>query len=432
MPDGNLPAAGEFRQERRRRLYISPVPDARLAPFAALRHRNFRLFYIGQTTSLVGTWMQTLAQGWLVLQLTDSAFWVGLVSALGSLPVLLFSLPAGVYTDRADKHKLVLRCQALLLLQALVLTVLVATQLVRPWHVAVLAVIVGAINSFEIPARQSFIVELVGKDDLTNAIALNSSAFNATRIIGPTIAGLLVARVGIAACFAVNALTYLAPQIALRRIRMPPRVTPLPPAAPGAQRILEGLRFTWHEPAVRALIVNTGVLSLFGFPFLVLLPVFARDVLDAGAEGLGVMTALVGVGALIAALGLAAVGPRFRRGAMVAWASPMFGLAVAGFAYATWYPLALLVLALAGFTMVLNNAASNTLLQTLTPDGLRGRVMSIWSLVFVGFAPLGSLVIGALSGRIGPSAALALGGAVSAAFSVWMWSRAAPAVPRMP
>ncbi len=401
-----------------------------ISPFAALRHRNFRLFYIGQTTSLIGTWMQSLALGWLVLQLTDSAFWVGLVSALGSLPVLLFSLPAGTYVDRVDRHRLVMRCQLLLLLQSVVLTVLVAAHVVRPWHVAVLAAIMGAINSFEIPARQAFIVELVGKEDLTNAIALNSSAFNATRILGPTVAGLLVANVGIAACFALNALTYLAPQIALRRIILPPQ--PLPPVAGlGMERIVEGLRFVRHDPHVRALIANTAVMSLFGFPFVVLLPVFARDVLVVGAEGLGAMTALIGVGALVAALGLAAVGPRLPRGALVAWASPIFGLAVAGFAYATWYPLALVILALAGFAMVLNNAASNTLLQSLVPDTLRGRVMSIWSLVFVGFAPIGALLVGALAGKIGPSAALALGGFVTAVASIWMWTWRAPMVARL-
>lgn len=406
------------------------MPATGISPFAALRHRNFRLFYTGQTISLIGSWMQTLAQGWLVLQLTDSAFWVGLVSALGSLPVLLFSLPAGQYTDHADRHRLVLQCQLLLLLQAVVLTVLVVTHAIRPWHVAVLATFVGAVNSFEIPARQSFIVELVGREDLTNAIALNSSAFNATRIIGPTIAGLLVAHVGIAACFAINALTYLAPQIALRRIVLPPRA-PAAPVGLGYDRIVEGLRFVRGERHVRALIVNTAVLSLFGFPFVVLLPVFARDVLMVGAEGLGAMTALVGVGALIAALGLAAVGTRFRRGALVAWASPVFGLAVAGFAYAGWYPVALVMLALAGFAMVLNNASSNTLLQTLVPDTLRGRVMSIWSLVFVGFSPIGSLIIGALAGTTGPSAALAAGGLVTAVVSILMWTRWAPKVPRL-
>jgi MFS family permease len=398
-----------------------------LSPFAALRHRNFRLFYTGQTISLIGTWMQGLAQGWLVLQLTNSAFWVGLVGALGSLPILLFSLPAGVYADRANKRRVVMICQALLLAEAALLAVLVVTHRVSAWQVAVLAAVVGTVNAFEIPARQSFIVELVGKEDLTNAIALNSSAFNATRIIGPALAGLLVASVGMAACFGINALSYVAVLIGLHLMRLPPWRRPAV-AGGGLEQVREGLRFVRHDRRVFALVLNTAVLSVFGFPYVVLLPVFARDVLHVGAEGLGVMGASIGIGALAAALGLAAFSPRVRRGALVAWASPAFGLAVVGFAFAPWYPLALAVLALTGFAMVLNNAATNTLLQSLVPDALRGRVMALWALVFVGFAPLGSLATGWLAGRIGAPAALAAGGLVAAVVSAWMWKRNAPEV----
>lgn len=405
-----------------------PVP--RLSPFAALRHRNFRLFYTGQTISLIGTWMQQLAQGWLVLLLTDSALWVGLVAALGSLPILVFSLPAGVYADRANKRRVVTVCQALLLAAAALLAVLVATGRVAAWQVAVLAAVVGTVNAFEIPARQSFIIELVGKEDLTNAIALNSSAFNATRIVGPAVAGLLVAEVGIAACFGINALSYVAVLIALQAMRLPPWQRPTA-AGGGLDQVREGLRFVRRDPRVLALVLNTAVLSLFGFPYIVLLPVFARDVLHVGAQGLGVMSASIGIGALAAALGLAAFSPHVRRGMLVAWASPVFGLAVAGFAYARWFPLAIATLALTGFAMVLNNAATNTLLQTLVPDALRGRVMALWALVFVGFAPLGSLLTGWLAGGVGAPAALAAGGALATVVSVWMWVRRAPQVARL-
>ena len=402
----------------------------RISPFAALRHRNFRLFYVGQTTSLIGTWMQSLAQGWLVLQLTNSPFWVGLVSALGSIPVLFFSLPAGVYVDRSDKLRLVKICQALYAVEAALLTVLVWTNVIRAWQVAALAAIVGAIATVEIPARQALIVELVGKEDLTNAIALNSSAFNATRILGPTAAGLLVAHVGMAACFGINALSYVAVLVSLFMMQLGPWTEPVR-ASRGIEQIVEGMRFVRGDRSVFALVLNTAALSIFGFPFLVLLPVFARDVLDVGAQGLGVMTACIGIGAVISALGVAAVGNRVRRGAMVAWAGPMFGLAVAGFAYAGWYAVALIVLGLAGFAMVLNNAATNSLLQALTPDALRGRVMSIWSLLNVGFAPVGSLGLGALAERIGPSAALGMGGAACAVISVLMWTRWTPEVARL-
>ncbi len=405
-----------------------PVP--RLSPFAALRHRNFRLFYAGQTTSLVGTWMQGLAQGWLVLELTDSAFWVGLVSFFTALPVLLFSLPAGVFVDRADKRRLVMLCQGAMLGVAAALTVLTATGVIEAWHIALLAFVQGSLNAVEIPARQSMIVELVGKDDLTNAIALNSSAFNATRIVGPAVAGVVVANAGVTACFALNMLTYLAPLIALRRMRRPPWVRP-EAAGEVAAQLREGLRFVRAERPVFALILATSLLSVLGFPYVVLMPVFARDVFAVGADGLGVMTGAIGVGALAAALGLAAFSARAPRGLLVGWASTMFGLAVAAFAYAPRFPLAVLLLALSGFTMVLNNAATNTLLQGLVPDALRGRVMALWSLVFVGFSPIGAMAVGALAARLGPSGAVALGGAASSLCMLFIWRRVAPGVLRL-
>jgi MFS family permease len=404
-----------------------PAVRPPLSPFAALRHRNFRLFYTGQTVSLLGTWMGGLAQGWLVLELTNSAFWVGLVGFLGSAPILLFTLPAGVYVDRTDKRRLVTACQGALLALAAALAALSASGRVQAWHVAAVATLVGLVNSVEIPARQSFIVELVGKDDLTNAIALNSSAFNATRIVGPAIAGLLVARFGVTVCFAINAASYAGVLAGLLAMRLSPQAVAATQAH-ALERFREGMRFVRGDRRVLALVATTAVLSLFGFPYLVLMPVFARDVLAVGAEGLGVMSASVGVGALASALGLATLGSRASRGRLVAAASRSFGLAVAAFAVAPWLPLALLLLGVAGFAMVLNNAVTNTLLQSLTPDRLRGRVMSLWAWTFVGIAPLGSLLIGALAERIGAPAAVAVGGLVSAAAAGWMWSRAAPEV----
>jgi MFS family permease len=404
--------------------------DARFSPFAALRHRNYRLFFTGQTLSLIGTWMQGLAQGWLVLQLTDSAFWVGLVSFLGSLPIVFFTLPAGVYVDRAHKRRVITICQSLMLVEALVLTVLTATHRIQAWQVAVLAVLLGCLSAIEIPARQAFIVEIVAREDLTNAIALNSSAFNATRIVGPAIAGVLVARFGIAWCFALNALSYVAVLIGLLSMRLPPFRRPVL-AGNALERFREGMRFVRTDRKVRALIVSTALLSLFGFPYLVLLPVFARDALRVGAEGLGIMSASVGVGALVSALLLAALGARARRGRMVTFAGPAFGLAVAGFALARSYPVALLMLTVTGFMMVLNNAATNTLLQHLVSDELRGRVMSAWTFVFVGFAPLGSLGVGWLAGQVGASDALALSGVLSAASVLWVWWKLAPEVAQL-
>ncbi len=403
------------------------MPAPSLSPFAALRHRNFRLFFAGQTVSLVGTWMQTVAQGWLVLQLTDSALAVGLVSALSALPVLLFSLPAGVVVDRADKRRLILVSQVLMALGAAALALLTWSGQVAAWHVGAVAAFMGCLSAIEIPARQSLIVELVGRDDLTNAIALNASAYNATRIAGPVAAGVLIATVGMAACFAINALSYGAVVAGLAAMRLPPFVVP-PALGHGLDRFVEGVRFARSDRRVGALILMTAVFGVFGFPFVVLLPVIARDVLRVGAEGLGLMSAAVGVGAVCSAFGVAVFSPRLRRGALVAWSGPAFGVCVALFAAARWFPLALLMLGLSGFFMVAGNAATNTLIQGLVPDALRGRVMSFWTFVFVGFAPLGSLQVGWVGERIGAPNAVALGGLVAAAASVWMWRWYAPEV----
>jgi MFS family permease len=405
------------------------MPGASPSPFASLRHRNYRLFFTGQTISLIGTWMQSLGQGWLVLQLTNSAFAVGLVSALGSLPVLLFSLPAGVYVDRTNKHRVVMVAQSLLLVLALVLGILAARHDVAPWQVGLIATLVGLVFAFEVPARQSFMVDLVGKDDLMNAIALNSSAFNATRVLGPAVAGLLISAVGVAVCFLLNAASYVAVIVGLARMKLPPH-PPAESTTNGWERFKEGARFALGDRRIRALIIMTAILSVFGFPYVVLMPVFARDVLHVGALGFGLLTASIGVGALVSALGLAVFGPRMRKGKIILWSGPAFALAVGGFALSRWFPLAMLALALSGVAMVLENAVTNTLLQTLTPDALRGRVMGFWTFVFVGFTPIGSLQVGLMAGWFGAPAAVAVGAAVCFVSAVVMW-RIVPEVARL-
>ncbi len=405
------------------------MPGPVHTPFAALRHRNFRLFFTGQTTSLIGTWMQSLGQGWLVLQLTNSAFAVALVSALGSLPVLLFSLPAGVYVDRTNKHRVVMIAQALLLSLALLLGILVAVHRVHAWQVGLIAVLVGLVFAFEVPARQSLIVDLVGKDDLMNAIALNSSAFNATRVVGPAVAGFLISGVGLAACFLINAASYVAVIVGLARMRMPPYARP-PAEASSWERFREGARFALGDRRVASLIGMTAIFSVFGFPYVVLMPVFARDVLHVGARGLGFLTAAIGVGAMVSALGLAVLGPRLRKGRVIQWAGPTFALAVGGFAVSRWFWLAMLALAASGVAMVLENAVTNTLLQTLVPDALRGRVMGFWTFVFVGFAPIGALQVGLMAGWFGAPEAVAIGAAVCFVASIVMW-RVVPEVTQL-
>ncbi len=387
----------------------------------ALAHRNFRLFLFGQTVSLTGTWMQSIAQGWLVLQLTNSPFYVGVVSALSSLGVLLLTLYAGVVADRIDKRRTVVITQALLMLQAFALAALVWTHTVTVESVMALAAFLGIVNAFDIPTRQSFLVEMVGKDDLMSAIALNSSVFNATRVFGPAVAGVLIGSVGIAWCFFLNGVSYLAVIAGLLLMRLPPRVRQ-PPGGSIWAGFREIVAFIRADRRVSALVVLTALFSVFGFPFLVLMPVIARDVLHAGAAGYGALTAAVGVGALLGALSIAVWSGRIPKGRTLVAGGTSFGVALALFASSRTFPLSLALVALAGCAMIFNNALTNTLLQTLVPDELRGRVMGFYSFVFVGLAPLGALQAGALAEHFGAPWAVAVGGTITAlAMAVAAW-----------
>ena len=384
---------------------------------------------MGQGTSLIGTWMQNIAQGWLVLLLTNSPFDVGLVSALGSLPILIVSLPAGVFVDRVDKRRLVVLTQVLSMLQALVLAVLLWTHRIALWQVAVIAVFLGTVNAFDTPARQAFVIEMVGREDLGNAIALNSSVFNTARVVGPSIAGLLISAVGLAWCYFLNAVSYVAVIWGLLAMRLPPFRRPEHPGDAWAQ-FREGARFVRSDRRVLALVTMMAVVSVFGFPFLVLMPVFARDVLRVGASGLGFLSASVGAGAVVAALGLAASGARVGKGRILVWTGPIYGVALIGFGAARAMALALPVLAVAGGAMILNNAVTNTLLQTIVPDALRGRVMGFYAFVFLGMAPFGAFQAGWLAEQIGAPATVAIGGTVCAIVSLVIW-RKVPEVPAL-
>ena len=380
----------------------------------ALAHRNFRLFLLGQGVSLVGTWMQSVALGWLVLQLTNSAFSVGLNSALRSLGVLLFTLYAGVLADRVDKRRLIVLTQALQMLEALALAVLVWTHVVTVWQVMVLAAFVGVVNAFDIPTRQSFMVDMVGKEDLMNAIALNSSMFNAARVVGPAVGGALIGLLGLGMCFFLNGVSYVAVIASLVAMRLPP-FQPRPAAGSTWSGFREVVTFLGADRRVKTLVVQTAILSVFGFPFLVMMPVFARDVLHVQAAGYGALTAAVGVGAMLGALGIALNSGRIaRRGALMTLGGTSFGLVVAVFALSRSFVPALGLLALAGCAMIVNNALTNTMLQTLVPDALRGRVMGFYSFVFVGLSPLGAFLMGAFAEHAGTPVAVGTGGLVCA------------------
>ena len=387
---------------------------ARRYGFGALAHRNFRLFFIGQGISLVGTWMQNVGEGWLILTLTNSPFYVGLTAALSSLGVLLFSLYAGVIADRVDKRRFIIFMQLAFMLEALTVAILVWTGVVAVWQVLVLATILGIASAFDIPMRQSFVVEMVGKDDLMNAIALNSSVFNGARVIGPAIAGVLIGAVGIAWCYFLNGVSYIAVIAGLLLMRLPPRAPPARGASAwtGFREVLAYLR---GDRRLRVLMILTAVISVFGFPYIAMMPVFARDVLHRGATGYGALTSSIGIGAVIGALGIALASARIRaRGRLMLAGGTAFGILLILFAASRSLALSMLLLALAGCAMIVNNSLANTLLQTTAPDHLRGRIMGFYSFVFVGMAPFGAFLFGLVAEHVGAPATLAAGGVIVA------------------
>ena len=404
------PAAGVPRPAR---------PTPAINPFRAIqRHRNFRYFWVGQTLSLIGSWMQSVGQGWLALELTNDAFRVGLVSAMGSLPVLAFSLYAGVLVDRTDKLRLVFIAQMLFCVEASVLWWLTWTgHITYGWLIA-LATLQGVISSVEIPARQSLFVELVGREDLLDAIALNSSGFNLARIIGPSIAALVIAQAGLAWCFGINALSYIAVLGGLFLIRLPP-FKPVPQRLTPLQGLMQGVRYMQSTPAVSALMRIVAVYAIFGVPYLVLMPVIARDVLGTGASGYGFLLTFVGIGALAGALTLAARSRRIRRGRWLMYSSYAFSALLIIFSFVRSVPLAAGVLLFTGLTMIINSALANGILQTVVPDQLRGRVMSAYVFVYVGLSPIGAFTAGAVARAVGANWAIGAGGAIMLAYTLW-------------
>ncbi len=386
-----------------------------LSAFSALRHRNFRLFWTGQLVSLIGTWMQNVGQAWLVLTLTNSAFLLGLVSAAQFTPVLLVSLYAGVVVDRVSKRNLLLLTQTTLLVLALVLAVLVSTGSVRYWHVLLLALLLGLVNAFDMPVRQSYVYELVGgRADLMNAIALNSAIFNGARIVGPGVAGLVMAAWGPAAAFYLNALSFLAVIAGLRLI------PPCPPPEAGTRRrtlehLREGLGYIRRERAVGGPLLLLGLLSLFAMNFNVLVPVYARNVLHQSARGFGFLMSSLGLGALAGSLTLAGRAQRGPDPRVLLGAGLGLGLFQVVLSLVRSYGVAATVLALTGWAMLSFNASVNTTVQLTVPDALRGRVMSVYTLLLAGVTPFGALFAGSLSSRWGAATALGVGGGIGVA-----------------
>lgn len=379
--------------------------------FSSLRHSNFRLFWFGQLFSMSGTWVQTMAQGWLVLELTNSAFLLGMINAISALPIMLFSLFGGIAADRLNKKSILTVTQFLSMGLAFCLGVLVSLKLAAFWNIAVIAGLLGLVNAFDVPTRQSFVVEMVGKDDLNNAIALNSLLFNAARIIGPVIAGFLAGWLGIASCFYVNGISFLAVIVALFFIKGDFSARDVS-EGPIAEGIIDGAKYILSHKNIRSLVMITAISSIFGMANVVLMPIFARDILNVGIKGLGLLMAAIGMGAIIGALTLAKFSNYEKKQVFIKSGTIILAISLILFSVSTSYPLSLLLLVAAGWGIITQAATINTLLQVETPDRLRGRVMSFFTLMFLGMTPVGSFIAGVFAHWFGAPVALLFSGAV--------------------
>jgi MFS family permease len=371
------------------------------AMFRALKYKNYRLFFSGQGVSLIGTWMQQIAMSWLVYRLTDSVLLLGVVGFAGQIPSFLLAPFAGVVSDRYNRHRILILTQSLAMLQAAVLTALVFTDTVNISWIIGLSVFMGIVNAFDVSARQAFVIELIDKrEDVSNAIALNSSMFNLARLVGPSVAGILIAAVGEGMCFLINALSYLAVLVSLMAMRVTPRVLPKRDTRV-LQSLKEGASYVFGFPPIRAIILLIASISLFGMPFSVLMPVFARDILQGGANTLGYLMGASGIGALLGALYLAQRTTVLGLGKIIVGATVMLGLGLICFSFTTTLWLSLVFIFFTGLGMIVQMASNNTILQTIVDSDKRGRVMSFYSMAFMGMSPFGSLLAGTVADRIG-------------------------------
>ena len=402
----------------------------------ALRHRNFQLFFSGQLISLTGTWMQSVAQAWLVYRMTGSGLLLGAIGFAGQIPIFLLAPVGGIIADRYDRRRIVLATQSASMLLALVLAALVLTHRVEVAHVFVLATLLGVVNAFDLPARQSFLVEMVGKEDLMNAIALNSTMFNGARIVGPAVGGILVAKFGEGWCFFANGASYIAVIAGLLMMRVN-RPQPVPHSGSPLEHILEGFRFVDQTAPIRALLLLLGIISLVGLPYTVLMPIFAAKVLhsggqematllrshDLGAVRLGILMGSTGVGAMLGALTLAARTGFTGLGRWVALACGGFGISLILFSFSTSFWLSVALLLPVGYCMMLQTSSSNTLIQAMVPDALRGRVMAVYAMMLMGMAPIGAFFGGALADRLGAPVTVAIGAVACVVAALWFGSQ---------
>lgn len=389
----------------------------------ALRYRNYRLFFVGQSISLIGTWMQQVAMSWLVYRLTGSALLLGVVGFTSQVPTFLVAPFAGVLADRWNRRRLLLYSQSLAMLQAFILAFFVLSGGIQVWHIIALSVFLGVVNGFDIPARQSFVVDIIErKEDLGNAIALNSSMVNGARLIGPSIAGVLIAVLGEGVCFLANGFSYLAVIACLLAMRIKPRPSRVG-KKPIHHELREGFSYALNFAPIKYILLLLALVSLMGMPYNVLMPVFAKDILHGGPHTFGFLMTASGVGAFAATMYLASRKSVVGLGRIIAIASGIFGTGVAAFSLSRTLWVSVLFLLVAGFGAMAQIASSNTILQTIVDDDKRGRVMSLFTMAFMGMTPFGSLVAGAMASRIGASNTLLVGGITCLAGSVIFASR---------
>ena len=379
----------------------------------SLRHRNYRLFFMGQGVSLIGTWMQSVAMSWLAYRMTNSPLFLGIIAFSGQAPIFFLAPFAGVIADRINRHHIIIATQVAAMAQALVLALLVFTGHVAEWHLIAMSVVIGLINAFEIPTRQAFVYELVDSpENLPNAIALNSFIFNGARLIGPSLAGLIIYLVGEGPCFLINAVSYLAVLIALLMMRLKKK-TKLSHAGPVLSGLKEGLVYAWNAKPIRMILLLLNFFSLIGMTYPVLMPIFAKDILGGGPQTLGFLLAAIGIGALIGAVYLASRKSLHGLDKIIVIGISAFGTGMIAFSFSTLLWVSLILVMLAGSGLMVLMASINTLLQTVVEDDKRGRVMSLYTMSFFGMATLGSLAAGSAATHIGAPNTLLISGLLS-------------------
>ena len=396
----------------------------------ALQHRNYRLFFAGQGISLIGTWMQRIAMGWLVYRLTHSAFLLGLVGFTGQIPIFLLTPFAGVLADRLNRHRMLVVTQTLAMMQALALALLILTGTIAVWHIVSLSIFLGFVDAFDMPVRQSFLVEMIeNREDLGNAIALNSSIVNSARLLGPSIAGILIAYVGEGVCFLLNAISYLAVIASLLAMKIVSRRIETP-KTDILQGVKEGFSYAFGFSPIRSVLLLISLVSLLGMPLTVLMPVFARDILHGDSHTLGFLMGASGTGALVGAIYLASRRNILGLEKWTALACGIFGAGLIVFSQSRHFWLSLLLMLITGFGMLVQMASGNTLLQAVVDEDKRGRVMSLYTMAFRGMVPFGSLLGGSLASKIGAPNTVLMGGA-SCVLGAILFARALPSITEM-